>query len=69
MLPNFFNRDMDDDQTPIRPRSERGSKGPTDVSWIKHTHFLAYENNNICEERWQIGVIIKDKQIGTSGGT
>jgi len=29
LLPNFFNRDMDDDQTPIRPRSGRDSRGPT----------------------------------------
>ena len=29
LLPNFFNRDMDDNQTPIRSRSGRGSRGPT----------------------------------------
>jgi len=40
-----------------------------DVSWIKHRHFSAYEHNNICEERQQLRVENKDKQLGTSGGT
>ena len=40
-----------------------------EVSLIKHRHFSAYEHNNICEERQQLRVENKDKQLGTSGGT
>ena len=34
MLPNFFNRDMDDNQTPLRPRSGEGSRGPTTLKHL-----------------------------------
>jgi len=43
--------------------------GADDVSWIRHKHFSAYEHHELSEERQQLRVKNKDKQLGTSGGT